>query len=176
MAIANQGNAPTNASLAGPARSTRDWLYVLSIVLAVIGLLIAGYVAYTKITNTLAVCPNSGAFNCDAVQHSLYSKVGPIPVEILGVVGYLLIVLALLFESRIPFLQTRGRYVVFGLTLFGLLFSGYLSYIEGFVLHLWCIECIGSAITMTLLFVTSLARLWQGLNVLPDLDEEEDEA
>jgi uncharacterized membrane protein len=151
-------------------------LHTISVVLAVIGLLIASYVAYAKVTDTQTACLSTPGFNCDLVQHSTYSHIGPIPVEFLGMAGYLVILLALLLESRIPFLRARGKFVIFGLTLFGLLFSGYLSYIEGFVLHLWCIECIGSAITMALLFIVSLIRLWKSISVLPDLDEGEDEA
>ncbi len=174
MATANQANASSNATNAQATGTARDWLYYLSVALAIIGLLIAGYVAIAQITNTQTVCLNTQGFNCDLVQHSAYSHIGPVPVEFLGVAGYLLILLALLFESRIPFLQARGKYVVFALTLFGFLFSAYLTYIEGFVLQTWCIECVGSAITMTLLFIVSLIRLWQSISALPDVDEEDE--
>lgn len=155
-----------------PARTTRDWLKVASIVLTCIGIFISGYVVVTEILNTETLCPKTSTINCDVVQHSVYSKIGPIPVAYLGLGGYVLILLVLLLETRIPFLAARGKMIVFGLTLFGILFSGYLTAVEAFLLHTWCLWCVASAITMTLLFIASFARLWRSMSVLPLEDEE----
>lgn len=165
-------NTATNTAGVVPTKTSRDWLKIASLVLAIIGTFIAGYLSYTKIFNTEIACANTSVVNCDAVQHSAYAQVGPIPVMYLGLVGYILILLTLVLETRLPFLQTRGRLIVFGLTLFGVLFSGYLTAIEAFVLHQWCEWCVGSAITMTVLFIVSFARLWRSMGVIP-LDNEE---
>jgi uncharacterized membrane protein len=151
----------------------RDPLKLISLVLTVIGLAIAGYIVFAELTNTQTACPQTSTFNCDLVQHSIYSKVGPIPVAWLGLLGYIGILLILLFETNVPFLAERGKLIVFAFTLFGVLFSGYLTAIEAFVLHAWCVWCVGSAITMTVLFVVSLVRLWRGP---ADLELEDDEA
>jgi uncharacterized membrane protein len=150
----------------------RDTLKLLSLVLTLIGLAISGYIVIAELTNTQTACPQTSTFNCDLVQHSLYSKVGPIPVAYLGLGGYIFILLVLLLEGSVPFLAERGKLIVFAVTLFGVLFSGYLTAIEAFVLHAWCLWCVGSAITMTLLFVVSLVRLWRGP---ADEDFEDDE-
>jgi uncharacterized membrane protein len=162
----------TNAATFSPTRTTRDWLKVASIILTCIGIFIAGYVVVTEILNIETICPKTSTISCDVVQHSVYSKVGPIPVAFLGLGGYVLILLVLLLETHIPFLAARGKMIVFGLTLFGVLFSGYLTSIEAFVLHTWCLWCVASAITMTLLFIVSFARLWRSMSVVP-LDDEE---
>src|SRR5436309_7298636 len=125
----------------------RDWLKLASLALAVVGVLIAGYLVVSEITNTQTICPAVGAFNCDLVQHSIYSRVGPIPVAVLGLAGYLAILGVLLLESRITLFAERGAVLVFGMALIGLLFSGYLTAMEAFVLHAWCVWCLGSAIT-----------------------------
>lgn len=161
-------------STMGTEQTSRDWLRLLSILIAVIGTAISGYIVLAELTNTATVCPQNSTFNCDLVQHSIYSKVGPIPVAYLGLAGYVLILLALLLEARIPFLQDRGRLVVFALTLFGVMFSGYLTAIEAFVLKAWCIWCLGSAIVMLVLFVVSLVRLWRGTT--EGLIEDDEEA
>ena len=165
-------NTATNTAAFSPAKTTRDWLKVASIILVIIGIIISGYIVITEVLNTQTICPQTATVNCDVVQHSAYSKIGPIPVAYLGLGGYLLILLSLLLETRIPFLQARGKMVVFGLTLFGVLFSGYLTSVEAFILHTWCLWCVGSAVTMTLLFIVSFARLWRSMNVIP-LDDEE---
>jgi uncharacterized membrane protein len=152
-----------SAALAAES-SARDWLKVASIVLALSGVLIAGYLVISEATNTQTICPANGAFNCDLVQKSIYSKVGPIPVAVIGLVGYLAILAILLLESRVELFAERGKTIVFGMTLIGLLFSGYLTAMEAFVLHAWCVWCLGSAIVMLLLFGVSFARLWRAIS------------
>jgi len=154
------------------ASASRDWLKVASIILVVIGLFISAYLVWAEVTNGQTICPQTGAFNCDLVQKSVYSRLAGIPVAILGLVGYLAILGTLLLETRIPFLTERGRLLVLLMTLVGVLFSGYLTAIEAFVLHAWCVWCVGSAVAMLLLFVVSFMRLWRSFNT--DLDEAEE--
>src|SRR5262249_16679578 len=163
----------SRAELRG-ASPPRDMLRVVSIGLAIIGLLVTLYLTYTHLTQTQQFCLEGGNFNCDLVQNSIYSKIGRLPIHYLGLGGYLAILLALLLETRIPLLATRGKLIVFGLTLIGFLYSAYLTMIEAFVLHQWCMWCLISAITMTLLFGNSSARLWRSLSQIPD-DPDEDE-
>src|SRR5439155_14064811 len=139
---------------------------------ALIGLLIAGYLVLSEATNTQTICPATGAFNCDLVQKSIYSRVGPIPVAVLGLLGYLAILAVLLLESRSGLFAERGKRLVFGMALIGLLFSGYLTAMEAFVLHAWCVWCLGSAITMLLLFIVSFVRLWRAISAEPVEEEE----
>ncbi len=164
----------TNPATLSAGQASRDWLRIVSITLTIIGLLITIYLVWAHVSNTETVCPQTATFNCDLVQNSVYSKIGPLPIVYLGLAGYIAILAALLLETRIPILVSRGKLIVFAMTLFGILFSGYLTAIEAFVLHSWCVWCVGSAITMTVLFVVSFARLWQSFNA-PDLDEEDEE-
>ena len=58
-----------------------------------------------------------------------------------------------LFRSRlIPFL-------LFGGALFGVLFSGYLTYLEAAVIKAWCRYCVASAIIITIVFAATLPEL-----------------
>jgi uncharacterized membrane protein len=149
----------------------RDRLWLPSVVLSIIGLGVAGVTAWAKLTNTVTPCA-AGVSNCEVVQTSAYAYVGPVPVAYIGVVGYLAILAVLLLERRVPLLAARGRWLVFAMTLFGFLFSGYLTAIEAFVLREWCQWCVASAVTMTVLFAVSFARLWAAMSALPD-DEAE---
>lgn len=150
------------AQAASPPR--RDWLRLLAVLLAIIGLGISGYITIVKLTGGETVCANNGVINCDLVQSSIYSKLFGIPIQYLGVIGYLGILGVLALEPAIPFFAKRSKLLIFAMTLFGFLYSAYLTAMEAFVLHAWCLWCVGSAITMTILFGVSFARLWQAIS------------
>ncbi|MCK5794824.1 MAG: hypothetical protein KAH12_08950, partial [Anaerolineales bacterium] len=48
---------------------------------------------------------------------------------------------------------------LFGITLFGLLFSIYLTFLEPFVIGATCIWCLSSAVIMTILFLLAAGKL-----------------
>lgn len=164
-------NTAARTAASASEQGRRDWLALASILLAALGVLIAGYLSWAELTSTPTSCTLTGA-GCDIVQQSAYSKIGPLPVAFLGLGGYVAILGVLLLEARIPFLAQRGRVLVFAMTLFGFLFTGYLTAIEAFVLHAWCQWCIFSAIIMTLLFGISFLRLWRGMNTGTEVEDE----
>lgn len=147
-------------SAAVQPKTTRDNLRLISLILAVIGIGVSGYLAYTKISGAEIACIE-GVTNCEVVNNSIYAFIGGIYVGYIGLAGYLAILLALLLEDRISLLRQWGRLALAGITFFGFLFSGYLTSIEAFVLREWCQWCVISAIVMTALFALSLARLWR---------------
>jgi len=83
-------------------------------------------------------CDLGDTFNCDLVNRSVYSHIGPVPVAAIGLVGYA----ALFALSR---LRQRGAHLLMLLgALAGLAFALYLTYIEAYALGVWCILCLGS--------------------------------
>src|SRR5689334_6516571 len=102
---------------------SRDWLYIISIVLVVIGICISGYLSYVKLTGTTTVCIEGGASNCEAVQSSIYAKLFNIPIAYMGFATYLVIGALLLLQNRVAFLQEYGVMLEFGIILFAFLFS-----------------------------------------------------
>lgn len=124
--------------------------------LALIGLIVAGYLAYVETQAVEAMCGPVG--DCNAVQSSPYARVlGVIPVGVLGMIGYLLILAAWtgkhLSNRR---LATAAPLAVFSMSLLGTLFSLYLTYVELFVIQAVCMWCVTSAVVMTLLLLLSL--------------------
>jgi len=106
--------------------------------------------------------------DCNAVQSSEYARLfGILPVGVLGVIGYLLILAA----WATPQLQ-RNRLAaymplaVFGMALFGVFFSLYLTYLEPFVIRAVCMWCVTSAVIMTLLLLLSLKPALQAIQRL----------
>ena len=94
-------------------------------------------------------CDLGDNFNCDLVNRSVYSRVGPVPVAAIGLVGY-----AALFALS----RTRRRaamVLMLAAALIGLAFSLYLTYLEAYVLGVWCILCLGSLATIAGITVLS---------------------
>jgi len=128
-----------------------------SIFLSLVGLLDASYLTWMKFTHHESACMGVG--DCYTVNMSKYSTIHGIPIALLGFGAYLVILLALLFEEKHPFLKENASLIVFGISLAGVVYSAYLSYLEEFVLHAWCPYCVISAIVITLIFFLSLPRL-----------------
>lgn len=131
----------------------------ISIALVIIGLLISGYISYTELTDTSTVCVDSGQFNCDAVQSSVYSQIMGIKIAYLGLATYVVLLALLLLENRFSILRDYGVMFVFGITLFAFLFSMWLIYVQAGILQSFCVWCLGHEVTMTALFILSSLRL-----------------
>jgi uncharacterized membrane protein len=124
--------------------------------LVVIGLGVAGYLAYVETAQVAAVCGPVG--DCNTVQQSEYARLfGLIPIGVLGLIGYLAIGLAWAvgrYGRGLP-ADWAARALV-GLTLVGTLFSIYLTFLEPFVIGATCAWCLTSAVIMTaLLWLTA---------------------
>lgn len=125
--------------------------------LCVIGLGVAGYLSYVEVAQVEAYCTPVG--DCNPVHESPYALLfGVLPVGVLGLVGYIAILAA----------WAAGRYgkeklvdlaaaAMLGMTIFGILFSIYLTFLEPFVIGATCAWCLMSAVLMTVLFLLSLA-------------------
>jgi uncharacterized membrane protein len=137
-------------------------LRAVSLALSLVGAVNAGYLAWTKFTNTAVYCgPGSSA--CDAVQASVYGELMGIPVSYLGLASYAALIALLLLESRVALLRFNGPVLVFGLTLIGALFSAYLQYASFFLLQEVCPYCVLNALLMLTLLVLAILRLRQAL-------------
>ena len=133
------------------------WLYRVSVALAVLGILVSVYMTIYKLTENPNMCLGNGG--CSTVNSSRYAEIYGIPVAVLGIGGYLAILALLWMERRTSFLSENITLVVFGLTLFGFLFTLYLVYVELALIHALCPFCVTSQVTMTVLFALSVIRL-----------------
>src|SRR4051812_20568925 len=97
---------------------SRDWLYTISVVLVVIGIIISGYLSYVKLTDVPMVCVAGSVFNCEVVQNSVYARLFNIPIAWLGLATYLVIGALLLLQNRVAFLREYGVMIQFGIILF----------------------------------------------------------
>jgi uncharacterized membrane protein len=130
-----------------------------SLVLAFIGMLDSVYLLIYKISKNNAMCLGNG--DCSTVNASRYSEIYGIPVSLLGILAYLAIMALLFLELRKIISRENSTLLVFGLSLVGVIFSAYLTYVEFYVIHAVCPFCIISAIVIALIFVISIIRLFQ---------------
>jgi uncharacterized membrane protein len=127
-------------------------LRTAGLVLAVLGIGVAGYLVYVHYADVDPVC--NIAHGCHKVQTSEYAKLAGVPVALLGLIGYVVIFLSLV----VP--QTEWARMLAALTaLVGFGFSMYLTYRELFTIDAICQWCVLSAVLMTLLAVVTTWRV-----------------
>ena len=118
---------------------------------ALAGLGIAGYLTAVHYSGGTPVC--AVAHGCETVQQSDYASLAGVPVAVLGLLGYVAILAALALDGE------EGRTAAAFLSLAGLGFSCWLTYVEVGVLHAICIWCVGSAICMAVLAALTIYRM-----------------
>ena len=131
----------------------RDWAIP---VLCLVGLVVAGYLAYVETAQVEAVCGPVG--DCNTVQQSEYARLfGVLPIGVLGLIGYAAIIIAWGIErrGRAPLNRLAALALVL-MTLGGMLFSIYLTFLEPFVIGATCAWCLTSAILMTALLLLTV--------------------
>ena len=125
-------------------------LQIAIVILCLLGIGDAGYLTYVHYEGLKVLCLSSGG--CETVQASKWAKLDGIPVSVLGLIGYIAILLTLLIRSEF------GRAAGFAIALIGFGFSMYLTYRELFTIHAICQWCVGSAVLMTALTVVTGLR------------------
>ncbi|OHA46384.1 MAG: hypothetical protein A3A80_03420 [Candidatus Terrybacteria bacterium RIFCSPLOWO2_01_FULL_44_24] len=123
--------------------------------LSALGVVISVYALYQHYGPVgTAFCNISDKFSCDLVNKSSWSEIGGMPVALFGIIGYAAIFILTLHRPA----SWEKLLVIF--TILGFLFSLYLTYLEAFVILVWCIICLASIIIMTALTLLSV-RIWQ---------------
>jgi uncharacterized membrane protein len=132
---------------------------ILSIILAVSGVIVSGYLSWVKLAHAQVFCGGSG--ECELVANSPYAEIVGIPIAFLGLGAYIVITGLLLLENYGDFWKQNSPLIIFGMTLVGLLYSAFLTYLEIAVIRAICPYCVVSAIIMTLLFIIAIIRLFR---------------
>jgi protein-disulfide isomerase/rhodanese-related sulfurtransferase/uncharacterized membrane protein len=137
-----------------------------SLLLAFLGLFDSLYLLWTYTSpSTPMVCLGTG---CETVRLSAYSHLWGVPMPAFGAGGYALVALLIVAESlMVPAAAGEARYALAGVTGFGFLYSLYLEYLQGFVLHAFCAWCVTSGVVMTALFALAVYNV---VHPEPDAD------
>jgi len=140
------------AVTASPARTTNRLCNAIAL-LALAGILVSSVSLYHHFSRSkTSFCDIGQSFNCDLVNRSQYSVFHGVPVALLGILGYLLILsLATVYREK-----AETPFILAGVTLAALGFALYLTYIEAYVLHAWCIVCLSSLLLIAILAALSV--------------------
>jgi uncharacterized membrane protein len=151
-------------TIAKPGTSFKPWPAWVVPILVLIGIGVAVYMGYVEITQSEAVCGPVG--DCNTVQQSSYAFLfGLVPIGAFGVIGYILIGLIWLVFMWGPSRWRKvSSFALWGLAVFGTLFSIYLTFLEPFVIGATCAWCLTSAILMALLLWASTSYLVEAWN------------
>jgi vitamin-K-epoxide reductase (warfarin-sensitive) len=135
-------------------------------ILALVGVGVSAYALHLHYTvDPSSFCNFNDTLNCDVVNKSWASEIAGIPVALLGIVGYVLLAVGsgwLLVTQKIRQLTWGAMAIAsFG----GLGFALFLTGVEAFNLHAYCVVCLASqAIILALTWlVWSIPDARQGL-------------
>jgi vitamin-K-epoxide reductase (warfarin-sensitive) len=138
--------------------------------LAVAGIVVSSMALHVHYMDPGAAppCAVTEQFDCGAVNHSKYSVFPAesddefddsgqfhankphIPVATIGIIGYVLIAVCALWG--------RMR-IVLELARVGFFCAAFLSYLEAYVIHKWCIYCLLSQCIITAILLASIAAV-----------------
>jgi protein-disulfide isomerase len=132
------------------------------LVLALVGVVIAGTLTYSHYANIIVPC--GLASGCETVAKDASSKWFGIPVALYGLLAYLTIAGIASMRMFIGLEQTqRLGLLSYSISLVGAMVSLGLQIYSGTVIKAWCDWCIASAVTMVLVFIAQ-AALYQVLS------------
>jgi len=123
-------------------------------VMSVLGLFVAGYLTWSHFSGEPVYC--GGSNSCELVNSSRFAYLGPIPVALIGLTGYILILALSLIAWKVE--QPWPMLLIFGGALIGVILQWYLFYIEVAVLRAICYWCVTSQTLITLIFLLSFPR------------------
>ena len=129
-------------------------------VLALVGTAISAFSLHHHFSRSAnSFCDLSQSFNCDLVNRSSYSTFLGVPIALIGIIGYLLITaLATLYRQK-----AETPFMLLLASTGGSLFALYLTYLEGYVIHAWCILCLSSLAVILAITASSCVVVKSGL-------------
>lgn len=135
-------------------------LVILVLIIAIVGFSDATYLTVEHYSGVIPPCSIIGG--CEKVLTSSYSSIFGIPVSLTGSIYYLLIAIGCIvfLESKhiTKLAVHRTELLKFSLflTIPGLLASIWFTGLQMFVLHSYCVYCLGSALVTTILCILTV--------------------
>jgi len=133
-------------------RNPRLLAGLLLVALDLIGLVVASYLSYVELRGDLPYCgPLHG---CETVALSPYARIGGIPVAVFGVglsIALLTLAVAWIRSGRLALLGAH-----YGLSLAGVVFEVYFTYVEVVVIGAVCVWCATYGLSLVARFAVAL--------------------
>ncbi len=125
------------------------------------GLLVAFYLLLYHNGTVAGICAAQGFEDCGRVSgpEAPYSSIGPIPVALIGLVGYVAIFLLTWLPAWLPALERYLPELLVGVIGLALVFTAGLTALEIFVIHAVCRYCLVSAGIIVVMFLLAISYL-----------------
>jgi uncharacterized membrane protein len=122
----------------------------LMAMLAIAGVVVSILALHVHYSTETQPCSINEKWDCGVVNHSPFAEIAHIPVADIGIAGYLALAgLAFLRQRALTFLAAEA----------GLGFALWLTFIEEYVLQVWCLYCVISLGVIVLITLLSLGWL-----------------
>ena len=121
-------------------------------VLALAGVVIAGYLTWARFAHESVACPIGGG-GCETVQESRYAELAGIPVALLGLVLYVTVLGLVAWDAP------AARQAVAALALAGTAFAAYLLVVQLAVIDAVCAWCVANGVVICLVATAATLRL-----------------
>ena len=122
----------------------------LIVLLALAGAVVSVLALQVHYSTGTEPCSINDRWDCGVVNHSSFAVIAHMPVAVIGIAGYLILA-GLAFARR--------RFPLFLAALIGLGFALRLTFIEEYVLLVWCLYCVLSQVVIALIALLSLGWL-----------------
>ena len=141
----------------------KDWPVRLIQLLAVPGMLVAYYLYLFHSGSLFTTCTVNDLFDCGQVSGpgSPYSSIGPIPVALIGLLGYAVIFLTVWVKDWIELVGDNLPELMIGIVGLAFLFTLGLTALEMFIIHAFCQYCLYSAAIILVMFILAILYLFK---------------
>jgi uncharacterized membrane protein len=120
---------------------------------ALAGAAVAAYLTYVHYQPDALICTSGGG--CETVQQSSYAELAGVPVALLGLLGYVAVLVLVAWDSEL------ARTLAAAIALAAAGFAVYLVLLQAFVIDAWCVWClVNDLVIVPLLVITTLWRAW----------------
>lgn len=127
---------------------TKEKIWKTVLALSILGILLASYLFYNFLTKpAIESCYINSFVNCDAVTKGPLSTLFGIPVSLIGLSGYIIILISSLIKNS-KLLLTMSA--------FGMAFCLYITTQEVFGLRVICPVCLVCQLNMLIVFLLAL--------------------
>ena len=137
----------------------RNWQALVIQLLAVPGMLVAYYLLLYHEGVLFTTCTVNDFFDCGQVSGpgSPYSSIGPIPVALIGLIGYVSIFLVVWLSNWSNTIDDYLPELLIGLVGLAFIFTLGLTLLELAVIHAFCQYCLYSAAIVLLMFILAIS-------------------
>lgn len=140
-------------------------IFLIVTILAFLGVILASYLFVSYLSPTPPqICNLSSTVNCDAVTKGNLANFLGIPVSLIGLIGYIVILISSMY---------RKKGLLLFMTSFGMLFCLRLTILEIFVEKVICPVCLACQTIILIVFLLSL-KIYLKKNPSPTADSSEE--